>query len=608
MQFQSSFITQAGSNLFASATSSTNGDPSTPIVWMYARTYNLDTSGYSPDAMRALDVSALTNGSGNKQTSIGNVTSAVQSTATDSSSGTPIQIPAVRLTCELSNTNTYYGLARNLAVFAKLKGQPDTSVVLAAIARVDTGHHVDEIPSKSNADFSATIDFVLAIKDSQINTIQAPASYYASAQTVQALADRVVTTHVANSNTTGESQDIYGIKTFKNNTKHTGDVLPTINNTYSLGNAMLGWKNIYAAGNNNHYICIGYDGSLSTNSKLSISPDQNSFGQLGTSNKRWSKIYAESYYVGNTELRSYIASTTVTNATTATNLTSNPSLTWSDASSSAAATLSVTAGGKTSTSVNVEKVRYAYNLRYSTTNVLSATSTTQVTSYGNIIPNGTRSLGSSSSKWNYLYCNYIGNSSNYITSAYITTMNGTATNAVNATKIYVNTTSDDKLYPLVFRENFDTPDVNLSSGNKTIYSDSKNNCYYNPSTNTLTVKNIELGESGIINLASYFGINLQIIDIYCSGVVNPGNSLTFASGNTVKTGTGGYGHGGSSNHSNYTVCVHGSNNILYSNTYKITKMISAGQNSYNQTQNYNGVEIAKPGYGTPCICFAIIVS
>lgn len=313
MQFQSSFITQAGSNLFASATSSTNGDPSTPIVWMYARTYNLDTSGYSPDAMRALDASALTNGSGNKQTSIGNVTSAVPATATDSSSGVSVQIPAVRLTCELSNTNTYYGLARNLAVFAKLNGQPDTNAVLAAIARVDTGHHVDEIPSKSDADFSATIDFVLAIKDSQINTIQAPASYYASAQTVQALADRVVTTHLANDTTTGESQNIYGVKTFKDKTYHNNNIVPSANNAYSLG--ML-------------------DANNSSN------------------DRRWNTVYATTFN----------GTTFTGTAAIATNLEASPELTWTTASSSSAgSTLQVKAGGKNSNSVTIDKVQKAYS-------------------------------------------------------------------------------------------------------------------------------------------------------------------------------------------------------------------------------------------------------
>ena len=74
---------------------------------------------------------------------------------------------------------------------------------------------------------------------------------------------------------------------------------------------------------------------------------------------------------------------------------------------------------------------HATYLRYSSTDVLTAASTTSVTSSATISPssNGGYSLGTSSYKWNYLYCNYIGSSSSYVTSAYITNMYGTATKA-----------------------------------------------------------------------------------------------------------------------------------------------------------------------------------
>ena len=77
----------------------------------------------------------------------------------------------------------------------------------------------------------------------------------------------------------------------------------------------------------------------------------------------------------------------------------------------------------------------AANLRYSSTNVLSATSTSQVTAYGNIVPSGTRDLGTASSHWDDLFCDYIGNSSNYVTYAYITNMYGTASNATTAASL-----------------------------------------------------------------------------------------------------------------------------------------------------------------------------
>lgn len=74
---------------------------------------------------------------------------------------------------------------------------------------------------------------------------------------------------------------------------------------------------------------------------------------------------------------------------------------------------------------------YATNLRYSSTNVLTADSPNTVVSNVTIYPStsGSVSLGSQFYKWNYVYCNYIGDSSNYVTSAYITNMYGTASNA-----------------------------------------------------------------------------------------------------------------------------------------------------------------------------------
>ena len=74
---------------------------------------------------------------------------------------------------------------------------------------------------------------------------------------------------------------------------------------------------------------------------------------------------------------------------------------------------------------------YATNLRYSSTNVLTADSPNTVVSNVTIYPStsGSVSLGSQFYKWNYVYCNHIGDSSNYVTSAYITNMYGTASYA-----------------------------------------------------------------------------------------------------------------------------------------------------------------------------------
>lgn len=79
-------------------------------------------------------------------------------------------------------------------------------------------------------------------------------------------------------------------------------------------------------------------------------------------------------------------------------------------------------------------------LKYGTTTTLAATNSSSITSYATVMPSpsGVYSLGTTSYKWQYLYCNYIGRSTNYVTSAYITdayitNFHGTVPSAVNAT-------------------------------------------------------------------------------------------------------------------------------------------------------------------------------
>ena len=76
---------------------------------------------------------------------------------------------------------------------------------------------------------------------------------------------------------------------------------------------------------------------------------------------------------------------------------------------------------------------YATSLRYSSTNVLTADSTTTLYSAADILPstNLGSSLGAGSYRWNYLYCKYIGNPSYYVDYAYITNMYGTASQATS---------------------------------------------------------------------------------------------------------------------------------------------------------------------------------
>lgn len=344
MQFDSSYITTAGSALFARATASTSGGTSTPIVWGSVYTSSVDMRALQPEQIRA-----LTSIPESERSSSGSVTSARH----DIIDGNHV----AKLECEIKNEQ-YSGIAYAIGVYAKLQGDADE--VLAAIARVDTnGSDPDTVPA--SGDYWAIIDFILTVRDDQLNLLEAPASYYASAQALQKLTNRVVTTHVESSDTIGEQQDVYGVKTFKNDTKHSGNILPTANNlnigenttdgrwdivyastfdgnattatdatnltyingstkttklsatntnyiisyddivpnasnAFDLGSTSWQWKHIYASGSSTSdgYLIIG--NSENGNAYPSIRPSQNGKGWLGFSNYKFSGVWANGFY------------------------------------------------------------------------------------------------------------------------------------------------------------------------------------------------------------------------------------------------------------------------------------------------------------------------
>ena len=199
MQFDSSYITTAGSELFARATASANSSVSNPIVWGSVYTSKTDMRSLTQEEMRA-----LTSIPENERSSSGSVTSARH----DVIDGNHI----VKLECEINNRQ-YHGGAYAIGVYAKLDS--DSNEVLAAIARVDTNGSTPDIIPQSG-EYLAIIDFAIAIRDNQLNIQKVDSSYYASAKSMQDLANRVVTTHVESDVTVGEDQDVRGSKYFQN--------------------------------------------------------------------------------------------------------------------------------------------------------------------------------------------------------------------------------------------------------------------------------------------------------------------------------------------------------------------------------------------------------
>ena len=199
MQFDSSYITTAGSELFARAAASTNSSMSHPIVWGSVYTSKTDMRSLTREEMRA-----LTSISENERSSSGSVTSARH----DVMDGNHI----LKLECEINNKQ-YHGSAYAIGIYAKLDS--DSNEVLAAIARVDTNGSTPDIIQQSG-EYLAIIDFTIAIRDDQFNIQKVDSSYYASAKSMQDLASRVVTTHVESDVTVGEDQEVRGNKYFQN--------------------------------------------------------------------------------------------------------------------------------------------------------------------------------------------------------------------------------------------------------------------------------------------------------------------------------------------------------------------------------------------------------
>ena len=197
MQFDSSYITTAGSELFARATASANSNVSHPIVWGAVYTSKTDMRSLTQEEMRA-----LTSIPENERSSSGSVTSARH----DVIDGNHV----VKLECEINNRQ-YHGSAYAIGVYAKLDS--DSNEVLAAIARVDTNGSTPDIIQQSG-EYLAIIDFAIAIRDDQFNIQKVDSSYYASAKSMQDLASRVVTTHVESDVTVGEDQEVRGNKYF----------------------------------------------------------------------------------------------------------------------------------------------------------------------------------------------------------------------------------------------------------------------------------------------------------------------------------------------------------------------------------------------------------
>ena len=197
MLFKDTYITDAGSRLFARATAQEG-----KLIWTMAATSDLDAESYSDAQMNALDTESFGN-----LTSSGAVINAI---VDDSQS-------SVNIYCEVTNAQ-HDGEAKVFGAWAKIEG--DEGDVLVIVARCG-GATPTVINPASDGMVKAFVDYTLRISAEQAQAVQVGEGYYATAAALEceqdareALAARVVTTHIAGDETTGEAQIIRGKKTF----------------------------------------------------------------------------------------------------------------------------------------------------------------------------------------------------------------------------------------------------------------------------------------------------------------------------------------------------------------------------------------------------------
>ena len=363
MQFKESFITNAGNKLLSEAISNSKSETKS-ILWTKACTSSDDSivSKTRKEIQALTDIQPYSS-SGFVTNAINSETSWDESTSTES-----LSHHTTSLVCEITNKE-YNGKAYSLGIWGKLvySDGKEGSETLVAISRVSSTDIPDVIPNQNQSTYTANVTFVISIDDHAVNLIQAPDSFYATAQSLQSLENRAVTTHVEGSTTTGEKQNIYGDKTFKNNASvegtfsvksdtsladtNTYNINPSASSTHSLGTDKLKWKSIYT---NDLYGAV--HGNITADEGKILSLTAQSI--TGTNTTGTSNLTVTGSLNGN-----------ATTATTATNLANSPSLSFTNASSSSAgSTLTVTAGGKTSSSATIEITRKAYQPYINTTN------------------------------------------------------------------------------------------------------------------------------------------------------------------------------------------------------------------------------------------------
>lgn len=238
MAFNDSYITNVGQDLLTAAASGEK------ITWIKAATSSYDVDTLTPTQMKALTSIVQ---SDSQYTGDGLVSSFIYM------DGNP---KTASINCQIDNATHENGGPANLFGVWATTSVTYQEEKLVFVARRGGGAQTSISPKSVDPEFKLFVKFGIRL-DSFDNapevTLTVANDVYATANALQteqdartAFDERAVTAHSASSETAGENQSIYGVKTFENDTMHSGNILPTDGGTYNLGSGTVGWDSVYA--------------------------------------------------------------------------------------------------------------------------------------------------------------------------------------------------------------------------------------------------------------------------------------------------------------------------------------------------------------------------
>ena len=623
LHFKNTYITEYGYQLISRAIAGCSEPDAKLIEWGVARTSSVDLRNQTASDIVGLGWSDFAN----ELTSEGAVTKAAYNTPTGSGAHN------ITLSCELMNTNNPktdtehgggYGDAYTLIICAKLKDDSTSNVALIATVSNTSTLDVEHIPQKSVSPWSSDVSFMIDLRDNQIagTTISMPDGYFTPVKDFSDLAGRVVTTHSEDSEDSGDSQTVYGDKTFKNkiivdssgtlesngtvtfNTDYvtTHKVAPAGNKVHDLGASNHRWKTVYSD--------KGDFSDKVTASTLEVTGTSTLTGTVNTGALTASSIKSNSALTVEGQSTFNGASTfndnvTIKSGKTITgDLNGNATSATNDSSGRAIASTYVTLAGPDTETITGEKIfdsgklvvksGNGSGLSIKNTNTSANLSFNTYCNYSNYNDfslntglqwKGNTTLKAFTTKWVMSNSNNnatitsitttppetnkwsLGTSQNKLKEVHAANFRGTADSAGTATSVGITGTSSSASYPLVF-----TSEVNQNSTAvyKSLFTDTYNSIYYNPSTDTLTCSNISFGSVKSSSTATYD----TKLTSYNSDTTNYINGIS-CTGNFIPSDTNTYNLGSSSLRWNniYGTKIYGGNiyvpngNNLYVNGY-----------------------------------------